>query len=375
MRVKYCGPALDYSGYGEANRHDIGALTAAGIDVIGEYTRHCLEIAEFGELGALAQECATKVPDQYQIKILHTTPNIYGRFIEPGKYHIGRVFWETDKLPPDFARGVAMVDEIWTGSEFNAQAIRNAGINKPIYIIPEAIQTPAPSLEPFIVPNVEDFKFYSVFEWTERKNPLALLEAFWREFENTPGVSLTLKTYIDNFTPERRQAIRSKFTAFRSQLKLADTPPVYLYTNLLNRSEMYRLHATFDCYVSAHRGEGWGIPQMEALLMGNPVISTNCGGIHEWIEDGAYLIPCSMVPVSNVDRNDIWYLPDQKWAEVNITELRAAMRDVFEDRVIAFQKAAIGQRTVINRFSLPAVGEVMRDRLETITKQLTTSLQ
>ena len=63
MNVKYCGPAFDYSGYGEANRHDIGALNAASVGVFGEYTRHCLEISEFGELGELARKCAENQVD------------------------------------------------------------------------------------------------------------------------------------------------------------------------------------------------------------------------------------------------------------------------------------------------------------------------
>src|SRR5690242_4632125 len=121
MNVKYCGPAFDYSGYGEANRHDIGALESAGVSVVGEYMRHCLEIAEYGKLGELVRTCAERKLD-YQIKIIHTTPNIFARYMEPGKYHIGRVFWETDKLPASFAEGAQAMDEIWTGSQFNAQA-------------------------------------------------------------------------------------------------------------------------------------------------------------------------------------------------------------------------------------------------------------
>ena len=366
MIVKYCGPAFDYSGYGEANRHDIGALESVGVDVIGEYTKHCLEIAEFGELGEIVRSCANKTGD-YHIKILHTTPNIYGRFIEPGKYHIGRVFWETDKLPDDFAQGVKMCQEIWTGSEFNAQAIRNAGItNIPIYIIPEAIQTPAPQVEQFIIPNKDDYRFYSIFEWTERKNPMALLEAFWREFEGEPNVSLTLKVYIDSFTPEKRAIIKKKFVDAKAKFGLKHYAPVYLYTHLMNRSEIYRFHKSFNCYVSAHRGEGWGIPQMEAMLLGNPVISTNCGGIHEYAGAAALLAGCKIIPVTNVDRNDIWYTADQHWADVDITELRKYMRWAYKNQKKAKDLGKDAQKLVNNKFSFKAVGSQMKDRLTKI---------
>ena len=370
MNIKYCGPALDYSGYGEANRHDIGALTSAGIGVIGDYTKHCLEIGEFGEMGRLAMECAQKTGD-YKIKILHTTPNIYGQFIESDKYHIGRVFWETDKLPPSFAKGANMCQEIWTGSEFNAEAIRKAGVKVPITIIPEAIQTPAPSVLPFMVANNKDYNFYSIFEWTERKNPTALLEAFWKEFEDTPGVSLVIKAYVDNFTPEKKRLIRDKLKMAKKRLGLKNYAPVYAYTSLMTREEIYRFHKTFDCYVSAHRGEGWGIPQMEAMLMGKFVVSTNVGGIHEYIGDVAKLIPCKMIPVKNVDRNNIWYLPDQNWGDVDIDALRRAMRWCFENQSEASKKGEMGKELVEKRFSLEAVGELMKKRLLEINNHLT----
>src|SRR4051812_27781725 len=119
MKVKYCGPAKDYSGYGEANRHDIAALMAAGLDVTTQIPMYVLEISDYGKLGKLAVEAENRY-EGYEIKIIHTTPNTYKQFMEPGKYHIGRVFWETDKLPDDFAKNCELMDEIWTGSQYNA---------------------------------------------------------------------------------------------------------------------------------------------------------------------------------------------------------------------------------------------------------------
>jgi glycosyltransferase involved in cell wall biosynthesis len=312
---------------------------------------------------------ANRIP--YQIKIIHTTPNLFGRFYQPGKYHIGRVFWETDKLPPSFAAGAQMMDEIWTGSLFNKLAIQKAGVTKPIYIIPEAIETQTPDFEPFKTVNASNFKFYSIFEWTERKNPTALIEAYWREFEHDQNVSLTLKTYIDNFTPEKRNAIREKFTQIKTRLNLSRYAPIYLFTDLLNRDEIYRFHNSFDCYVSPHRGEGWGIPQMEAMLSGKAIISTNLGGVHEYIQGVAMLIPAKMVPVANVDRNQIWYLPDQNWGEVDIDKFREAMRFMHDHPKTCKDMGKLARQLVIKKFSLEVVGKQMRDRLEIITNQLT----
>lgn len=370
MRVKYCGPAKDYSGYGEANRHDIAALNSVDIDVSVELTRHCLEISEFGHLGKLVSELEGNRGD-FDFKIIHTTPNIYGQFIEPNKYHIGRVFWETDKLPPDFAAGAQLCDEIWTGSEFNKQAIINAGVTKPIFIIPEAVVTDInpESIEPFVVSNKNSYKFYSVFEWTERKNPKALLEAYYKEFTKDDNVSLTLKTYVDNFTPDKKKQLEEKLIHIKNELNLPYYAPVLLCVELLNRQQMYRFHRTFDCFVSAHRGEGWGIPQMEAMLMAKPIISTNCGGIHEYLTDNydAMLVDYVMTEVNN-SRNQQWYREEQHWADIDIEDLRRRMRYAFEAPKHMESMGRRARETVKQKFDIQIVGEMMKQRLEQISR-------
>jgi glycosyltransferase involved in cell wall biosynthesis len=370
MRVKYTGPLCDYSGYGEAARHDVAALVEAGVTVTTEIPHYTIEIADFGPMGAIGRGLENN-PIGYQVKIIHTTPNVIRQYLEPGKYHVGRVFWETNKLPLEFATGAQMCDEIWTGSQYNADAIRAAGVTKPIYIIPEAIDTNVEPFKPYLTANDGDYRFYSIFEWTERKNPAALLEAYWREFEGAQGVSLTLKTYVDNFQPHKKTEIDQKIKKLQKRLRLRSYAPIYLYRQLMDRRQIYRLHTTFDCYVSPHRGEGWGIPQMEALLMGNPIISTGAGGIHEYLThmQDAYLLPYKMAPVNN-NRNTNWYTPDQQWADVSIPDLRKAMRWVFENQKQAKAMGDCGKLVVKNKFNLKTVGGLMNQRLLEIRKSL-----
>lgn len=373
MRVKYCGPAYDYSGYGEANRHDIGSLLEAGVEVTAQIPRYCLEVSDFGKLGEKIAECENKELG-YRIKIMHTTPNVYEQFYEPNKYHIGRVFWETDKIPLDFAKNVQNLDEIWTGSEFNAQAIRNAGVTVPIKIITEAIDTDIDLslIKPYKTGLDKQYKFYSMFEWTERKNPSALLEAYWREFEGRDDVSLTLKTYVDNFTPEKHDEILANIKRIKKRLALSHYAPLYIFTRLMDRHQIYRFHKSFDCFVSPHRGEGWGIPQMEALLVGNPIISTNCGGIHEYLRNkqDALLLDYNLIPLEANTRNSQWYTPDQRWADISIDQLREYMRFAYDNQKKMKAMGKSGQTIVKKLFSLKAVGQKMRKRLEEINEEL-----
>lgn len=362
MNLKYTGALKDYSGYGEAGRNDVLALLSAGVGVTAEIPKYVLEIADFGATGQKCYDCENK-PLDYRIKVLHVTPNTYPAFYEAGKYHIGRVIWETDKLPDDFARNAQMCDEIWTASEFNKKAIEKSGVTKPVYIIPEAIPYQDLDVKPYLTVNSKDFKFYSIFEWTERKNPLALLEAFWTEFKDEE-VSLTIKTYLDNFKPEKRKEIENEISRLKSKLGLVKAPKLYLFTNLLDRHQIYRFHKTFDCFVSTHRGEGWGIPQMEAMIMEKPIISTNCGGIHDFLnKDVAYLLDCNLISLKENSRNKQWYTPDQKWADVKVDDVRKAMREVFNNQDKAKEVGKKARAFVLKNFEVTEVGKLMYDRL------------
>lgn len=363
MKVKYCGPAKDYSGYGEANRHDIGALVAAGVQVVTELPSYVNEISDYGRLGRLAVSLQDN-DIAYAVKIIHTTPDQFTRYAEADKYNIGRVFWETDRIPEAYIEGIKSVQEIWTGSRHNAEAIKRAGVNCPIYIIPEAIDTALDDLEEYETA-AEGYRFYSVFEWSERKNPSALLEAYWREFTHNDDVSLIIKTYSEGFQKRHKDIITQDIQKLKDKLGLDYYAPVYIYRELMDRLQVYRFHASFDCFVSAHRGEGWGIPQMEAMLLGKPVISTNWGGIHEYLEHktNALLVKNRLVKVRG-DRK--WYEQDQNWAEVDLVDLQEKIRWAYQKKKTIAKIARAGQEFVKENFALDVVGKLMKDRLEEV---------
>lgn len=368
MNLQYVSPCLDYSGYGEAARHDIGALVSAGINVTCKIPHYTNETTDFGQLGEMVKSLEN-LDLPYRIKVIHTTPDQFAKYYEEGKYHIGRVIWETDKLPPDFAQGCELMDEIWTASEFNKQAIINAGVTKPIYVIQEAIDVnfDISSVNPFMCGADPYFSFYSIFEWTERKNPDALLRSYWTEFGKQDNVCLVLKTYVDSFSVAKRREITLALNAIKASLGLDYYAPVFLYRDLLQRGQMYRFHKSFNCYVSTHRGEGWGVPQTEAMLLGKPIISTDLGGVHEYAHDNidAFLLPYTMAQVQNT-RNTQWYLPDQNWGQVQIDDVRAAMRHVYENQAEAIEVGRRARDNVIEQLSLETVGKKMLERLQEI---------
>lgn len=369
--IGYTAPLGDYSGYGEAARNDVAALQAAGLLVHGEMLRYTADTVNLGRHAETVKQ-AVNTPPMYDIKIIHTTPDQFGRYAELGKYNIGRLFWETTRLPSQFVEGCNKCDEIWTGSEANKTAAIKSGVTVPIYIIPQAMDTEIERPQPLEIEGFDGHLFYSIFEWTDRKNPEALIAAYLNAFRNGENVGLLLKTYFRDFTFLNKERIRQQIRQLVAENSKLGSPPIFFYGDLLDRQSMWRLHATGDCFVSAHRGEGWGVPQVEAALMGNNVISTNYGGVHEWLPaDYCDLLPYNFVRVSGMEHSTKWYTPDQEWADIDIDLLARTMGRHYREAMEGTATINDGKHLrqfVQDTFSFKNVGRLMSERLAEIDK-------
>jgi len=369
--IKYTGTFTDHSGYGSANRAFITSLYISGVDITTEHVVQVMETAEHGWTGALCRSLIDrKIP--YKIKIIHLTPDMYPRYMETGKYNIGHLFWETDRLPIDWIAPINQMQEIWASSKAMADLFRSSGVTVPISAFPQPIDVSEADQpwEKYEIPEHQGFLFYSIFQWIERKNPKALLQAYWETFTGRNDVSLLLKTYRVNYSAEEFEKIQLEIERWKRELHLVHFPRVLLSTKLLTHDELMRLHYTADAYVTADHGEGWCRPLQEALLMGKPAITTARGGIHEYLNPNVYYpIASEYVPV--VQQPWIpWYSGEQKWAQINKEELKKFMKFAFMNKDTAKLKGLMAKDLIKAQFSYHKIGRAMKARLDKIEKAL-----
>jgi len=65
------------------------------------------------------------------------------------------------------------------------------------------------------------------------------------------------------------------------------------YVHRPTRAELARLYAGSHLFVSASWGEGFGLPPLEAMACGTPVVLTDSGGVRDYARHG---VNCLMVP-------------------------------------------------------------------------------
>lgn len=368
MDIRYVAPCFDSSGYSEAARNNIVALTRAGINVLPSPISFEKYYANLGEKGALISDLIEKNKLLYpKIQIIHCTPENYSQYIQKSVYNIGYAAWETSKLPTHWAKHINLLNEIWVPSTYNVKVFRDSGVTIPITLIPHTFTEEANTVAPVIRKINNEYIFYSIFQWLERKNPIGLLKAYLTEFTAADNVVLILKTFqFSHNNSIEVERIKETIKGIKDKLYLPSYPRVLLITDLLTSSQMKGLHQSGDCYVHLHRSEGFGIPVAEAMLEGKPVITTNYGGVTDFVTDldTGYLVGSTEIPVYGMP----WpiYTGDMIWAEPDVLHAKKVMREVFSNQEAAVAVGARGKQYILNNLSFEKVGQLMKDRLEKI---------
>lgn len=380
-QVAYISACMDNSGYAEAARNHIAALHTVGVRVYVKPISFENYKSDLGSLGSLVHTLINKQVNP-KIRILHATPQNYPRLIEKGKYSIGYAAWETDRLPNHWVDYINNLNEIWVPSNHNVEMMKRSGISIPIYCFPhpfnykyhETFSTDT------IISNKDsdEFVFYSIFQWLERKNPRALLKAYLTEFTPEEKVVLIIKTFLTNpGNPQEIDGIKKTIKEVKTRLFLRKYPKILLVSSLLSREQVLSLHNECDCYVCLSRCEGFGIPLVEAMLAKNPVIATTYGGPEDFIKGSldnkpnevtGYPVSYTMTPVYGMP----WelYTGNMNWAEPDISVAKKQMRDVFERKKLAKKVGQQGYDFIRNNLSWERIGAMMKTRLEQIEKDL-----
>jgi glycosyltransferase involved in cell wall biosynthesis len=225
------------------------------------------------------------------------------------------------------------MDAILVPSKWNIEAFKNSGVTVPIYHCPPGIDLQeVPTYTP--PKDKEEYKFYSIFQWLERKAPTGLVKAFMSEFTAKDRVSLTLKTYVRD-KGDNPRILHQAIDLIRDEMKIKekDYAPIRLITELLSDEDIGRLHEEHDCFVLPHRGEGIGLPHMQAMLYGRPVIATGYSGNMDFMDnENSFLLDYQLTPCCNVGNFAPFYNGRMWWAEPNLKTLASTMRFVYEHK-------------------------------------------
>lgn len=269
--------------------------------------------------------------------------------------------WEYGWVPTAWVEAItAAVDELWTHTRFVRDAYVRSGVDPgKVQVIPLGVN-PArfnPDVEPFPVRTEKSFKFLFVGGAIERKGFDVLLRAYAEEFTSADDVCLVVKDFF--YGGSGRELVRALRRDERA-------PEVRYGYGTMDPTRLGGLYTACDCYVQPYRGEGFGLPILEAMACGLPVVVTGRGAALDYCtEETAYFVPAA----EEAFPPDDWppELPTVRpatWFEPDLAALRRLMRHVFEYREEASRKGALARAHVHERYLWARTVEEMVARLE-----------
>jgi glycosyltransferase involved in cell wall biosynthesis len=362
--IVWFGPYYAPVGYGEDNRNFICALYHQGfcnLRLIPSLKKSPGFLTP-GQDALFARLEGTPVNPGQSVVVQHCTPDTFRSQLR-GRVNIGRTMFETDRISSKWVEHCKQMDEIWVPSSFNIETFSRSGIPRhKLRAVPGGVDVNAfhPEAQPLPLKK-NGFAFLANFGWVDRKGWDLLLRAYCSEFKPGEDVALVIKTFpYFPGNPIELQCIR-----FIQQLELGRPSPVInLISNSMPVSSMPGLYTACDAFVLPSRGEGWGLPYLEAMSCGLPVIGTRWSGNLDFMnDDNSYLIEIEGledVPA----RVDMPVYSGHRWAKPSLDHLRHLLRHVYEHRQEAGEKGARARADACEKWSWKQAASAARAELQ-----------
>ena len=223
--------------------------------------------------------------------------------------------------------------------------------------LPSKIKDFLPYVDTVIVPSMHNFDLFSQFHNNVHMIPLGVNRRVWWTSDAKPegrfrilcggsewhrkGLGVVLEVFQKLALPDAELCIKI-VPPYLYAPDLTGIPNVTVYDKWMTETDEADLVRSCDLFVSASRGEGFGLMPLQAISAGVPVVLTNAHGHREFADLATHRISTTSVPCEN----GFWGGAGD-WDEPNRDELAAAIFDVYKNRDKYRRQAAL---------TAPAVG-------------------
>jgi len=247
----------------------------------------------------------------------------------PGQ-KIGYVVFESNHIPYDWLPSLECADKLWTPSQWGKEVLMNHGFkDDAIDIIPEGVDTKIFQIKGTYIEEIKKikaYKFLYVGKFEKRKGTKLLIRVFDETFKDNDHVRLVLcsHTYKKDFD----------FKNFIKQLELHHPEKIIRVGPFARNENLADLYRSCNAFVIPTRAEGWGLPVIEAMACGLPVIVTGYSGLTEYATNkNAFLIDYELEKIRKpfglqVESQSTNY---GEWAKPDIEHLKELMQYIVKN--------------------------------------------
>lgn len=254
---------------------------------------------------------------------------------------------ETDKCSQQWIDACNKMNVVIVPSEHIKNTFNNSGkIVTPIIVLHESFKEDVYKENLKSTLDIEldtKFNFLLVGQITgnvqsDRKNIANTLKWFIEAFDGRNDIGLVIKTNSSGNSKLDKNSTMKNLKGFINEIrnKKTNLPKIYLLHGYMTDDEIAQLYkySGIKAFITATRGEGFGLPILEAAVSGLPLIVTDWSGhldIVDVIEDSCTKLDYNIVDIhaSRIDNNI--FVSGAKWAEVKEVDIKDKMLYIVEN--------------------------------------------
>lgn len=367
ISVEVTGEFLVESSLARVNRGLFGALarhSEVDLGILPEPTAALLAGLQDDEL-LQARRNKRFLPEP-QITIRHRWPAVFPRTQSSAYVHMQA--WEFGSLPASWAQQVKDVaDDVWCYSRFIAGMYVRAGVPaERVHVVPLGFDPGVfkPGSAPLSATLRDRCVFLYVGDTIARKGVDVVVNAYIASFRPTDNVVLIVKDFGGK-EPGMDTRLRDHVAMLGER---HDVPPVLYIDTFYTDHALADLYRAATALVAPYRGEGFGLPILEAMACGVATIATR-GGASDDFTTKDTTIHVNASPIRLGRTYGGFELVDEAFLlEPVETEVADAMRRIYEQPNLA-RKLGARAAEVAQGWTWAKSAEQALARLQALVKQ------
>ena len=261
------------------------------------------------------------------------------------------IVFESTRVPEVIMQTMLRADVVWVPSDWGRDTLIANGMDADrVDVVPEGVDTSR--YHPWgYRPTKSVCRFLTVGKFEQRKSQLETIEAWAQAFGQRQDIELIVKTGYFGSSDAKAQKLAN-------WIQWLDLKNVHVIWGDLDDNALLNLYCSTDVFVLPSRGEGWGLPIIEAAAMGLPVVTTWYSGHTQYLEASSVVtVDFDLEPIDCPDFK-LYYPNSDKnwgaWARPRVHSIVLALQQAHQNLPQLRSAALANARKIRQKFSWTA---------------------